>query len=99
MRIVENAGQDGKVVVSKVVSEKGAVGYNVMTGEYTDMIKAGIIDPKKVTRSALQNAVSIAAIFLTMEAAVVELPEPKESGAGAGAGAMGGGMGGMEGMY
>lgn len=97
MRIVENAGQDGKVVVSKVLSEKEAIGYNVMTGEYTDMIKDGIIDPKKVTRSALQNAVSIAATFLTMEAAVVELPEPKE--AGAGAGGHGGGMGGMPDMY
>lgn len=98
IRIVENAGQDGKVVVSKIMSEKDAIGYNVMTGEYTDMIKAGIIDPKKVTRSALQNAVSIAATFLTMEAAVVELPEPKEAGGGAGGG-HGGGMGGMEGMY
>ncbi len=97
MHIVQNAGQDGKVVVNKVLSEKEAIGYNVMTGEYTDMIKAGIIDPKKVTRSALQNAVSIAATFLTMEAAVVELPEPKEP-AGA-AGGHGGGMGGMDGMY
>lgn len=99
MRIVENAGQDGKVVVSKVLSEKEAIGYNVMTGQYTDMIKDGIIDPKKVTRSALQNAVSIAATFLTMEAAVVELPEPKESAAGGGHGGGMGGMGGMEGMY
>ena len=98
MRIVENAGQDGKVVVSKVLSEKEAIGYNVMTGEYVDMIKDGIIDPKKVTRSALQNAVSIAATFLTMEAAVVELPEPKEPGA-AGMGGHGGGMGGMPDMY
>ena len=98
MRIVENAGQDGKVVVSKVLSEKEAIGYNVMTGEYVDMIKDGIIDPKKVTRSALQNAVSIAATFLTMEAAVVELPEPKEAGA-AGMGGHGGGMGGMPDMY
>ncbi len=97
IRIVENAGQDGKVVVSKIMSEKEAIGYNVMTGEYVDMIKDGIIDPAKVTRCALQNAVSIAATFLTMEAAVVELPEPKEaSGAGGG---HGGGMGGMEGMY
>ncbi len=98
MHIVQNAGQDGKVVVNKVLSEKEAIGYNVMTGEYTDMIKAGIIDPKKVTRSALQNAVSIAATFLTMEAAVVELPEPKEPAAGGAAGGMGG-MGGMADMY
>ncbi len=98
MHIVQNAGQDGKVVVSKVMSEKDAIGYNVMTGEYTDMIKAGIIDPKKVTRSALQNAVSIAATFLTMEAAVVELPEPKEASS-AGAGGGHGGMGGMADMY
>lgn len=99
IRIVENAGQDGKVVVNKIMSEKEAIGYNVMTGEYTDMIKAGIIDPKKVTRSALQNAVSIASTFLTMEAAVVELPEPKEAGAAGGHGGGMGGMSGMEGMY
>lgn len=96
MRIVENAGQDGKVVIAKIMDGEAGIGYNVMSGKYVDMVKDGIIDPKKVTRSALQNAVSIASTFLTMEAAIVELPEPKEAGA---AGGHGGGMGGMEGMY
>lgn len=96
MRIVENAGQDGKVVIAKIMDGAEGVGYNVMSGKYVDMVKDGIIDPKKVTRSALQNAVSIASTFLTMEAAIVELPEPKEAAA---AGGHGGGMGGMEGMY
>ncbi len=97
MRIVENAGQDGKVVIAKIMDGEAGIGYNVMSGKYVDMVKDGIIDPKKVTRSALQNAVSIASTFLTMEAAIVELPEPKEA-ASAGGG-HGGGMGGMEGMY
>ena len=96
MRIVENAGQDGKVVIAKIMDGEAGIGYNVMSGKYVDMVKDGIIDPKKVTRSALQNAVSIASTFLTMEAAIVELPEPKEAAA---AGGHGGGMGGMEGMY
>jgi chaperonin GroEL len=95
MYIAENAGQEGKVVVDKVLHEKDGVGYDVMTGKYVDMVKAGIIDPKKVTRTALQNASSIASSFLTMEAVVVDLPEEKKEGSGAG---MGGGMGGMGGM-
>ncbi|MCX6733661.1 MAG: chaperonin GroEL [Candidatus Peregrinibacteria bacterium] len=99
MRIVENAGQDGKVVIAKIMDGAEGVGYNVMSGKYVDMVKDGIIDPKKVTRSALQNAVSIASTFLTMEAAIVELPEPKEAAAAGGHGGGMGGMGGMEGMY
>ncbi len=99
MRIVENAGQDGKVVIAKIMDGEAGIGYNVMSGKYVDMVKDGIIDPKKVTRSALQNAVSIASTFLTMEAAIVELPEPKEAGAAGGHGGGMGGMGGMEGMY
>ncbi|MEK7544993.1 MAG: chaperonin GroEL [Patescibacteria group bacterium] len=93
MRIAENGGQEGKVVVDRVLNEKEGVGYDVMANKYVDMVKAGIIDPKKVTRTALQNAVSIASSFLTMEAIVVDLPEEKKDGEHGGG--MGGGMGGM----
>lgn len=75
--LAKNAGVDGAVVVDRVVNEKKGVGFNVMTREYVDMIKEGIIDPKMVTRVALQNAASIAGVFLTMEAAITELPEEK----------------------
>ncbi|MCR4323043.1 MAG: chaperonin GroEL [Candidatus Azambacteria bacterium] len=77
-QIAENAGEDGSVVVSEVKKLKDAHGFNAMTGVYEDMVKAGIVDPTKVTRSALQNAASIAALFLTTEAVVSEIPEKKE---------------------
>jgi chaperonin GroEL len=77
--IAENAGVDGGVVIEKVRNMEPGEGYNAATDEYGDMIKFGIIDPAKVTRSALQNAASVAAMFLTMEAAVAEKPEKKES--------------------
>lgn len=77
-QIAENAGEDGSVVVSEVKKLKDANGFNAMTGVYEDMVKAGIVDPTKVTRSALQNAASIAALFLTTEAVVSEIPEKKE---------------------
>ncbi|QQS16143.1 MAG: chaperonin GroEL [Candidatus Moraniibacteriota bacterium] len=96
-QIVKNAGeQDAAVVLSEVVREKGAnYGYNAATNSYeADMIKAGIIDPLKVTRTALENAVSVAALLLTTEAAVVELPEEKPEMPGGGMPGMGG-MGGM----
>ncbi|QQR77277.1 MAG: chaperonin GroEL [Candidatus Moraniibacteriota bacterium] len=96
-QIVRNAGeQDAAVVLSEVVSEKGAnYGYNAATNSYeSDMIKAGIIDPLKVTRTALENAVSVAALLLTTEAAVVDLPEEKPEMPGGGMPGMGG-MGGM----
>ncbi|HAA09544.1 MAG TPA: molecular chaperone GroEL, partial [Syntrophomonas sp.] len=74
-QIANNAGAEGSVVVEKVrVADKG-IGYNALTGEYEDMIKAGIIDPAKVARSAVQNAASIAAMVLTTEAVVTELPK------------------------
>ena len=76
-QIAINAGLEGGVVVEKVRHEKPGVGLNAATGEYVDMIKAGIIDPAKVTRSALQNAASIAALFLTTEAVIADKPEPK----------------------
>jgi chaperonin GroEL len=92
--LVENAGGEGSVVVNEVKNRKGNEGYNVATGEYVDMIKAGVVDPTKVTRSALQNAASISGLLLTTEAVVTELPE-KEKPAPGGAGGPGG-MGGMD---
>jgi chaperonin GroEL len=78
-QIAENAGLEGSVVVERVKSMEKGWGLNALTGEYVDMVKAGIVDPVKVTRSALQNAASIAGMLLTTEALVVEKPEKKES--------------------
>jgi chaperonin GroEL len=89
-RIAENAGQNGAVIAERVREKDFNVGYNAATDEFVDMFSAGIVDPAKVTRSALQNAASIAGMVLTTECIVVDKPEPKEA-AGAGAGA---GMGG-----
>ena len=94
-QLTGNAGVDGSIVVQEVRNGKASYGYDVATGEYVDMLKAGIIDPTKVTRSALQNAASIAGLLLTTEAMIAEIPQKKEA-----APAMpGGGMGGMDGMY
>jgi len=93
-QIAVNAGMEGGVVVEKVRSLKGANGLNAATGVYEDLVKAGVIDAAKVTRSALQNAASIAALFLTTEAVVADKPEEKSGGAGGGMPDMGG-MGGM----
>jgi chaperonin GroEL len=90
--IAANAGFEGAVKVREVADAKGSIGLNAMTGELVDLVKAGIIDPAKVTRSALQNAASIAALLLTTEAIVADKPEP------AGGAPMDGGMGGMGGM-
>ena len=95
--IADNAGMEGALVVQRVESEKGAMGLNAATGEYVDLVKAGIIDPAKVTRAALQNAGSIAALVLTTECLVADKPE-KGGGAGGMGGGMPGGMGGMGGM-
>jgi chaperonin GroEL len=95
-QIAVNAGYEGGVVVEKVRSMKGSEGLNAATGEYEDLVKAGVIDAAKVTRSALQNAASIAALFLTTEAVVADKPEEK-SAMPAGGG-MPDGMGGMGGM-
>jgi chaperonin GroEL len=95
--LADNAGQEGALIVQEVKKRKGAEGYNVATGEYTDLVKAGVVDPTKVTRSALQNAASISGLLLTTEAIITEAPE-KEKGGGMPPG-MGGGMGpGMGGM-
>jgi len=93
-QIVTNAGEEGSVVLNKVRDGKGNYGYNAATGEYTDMIKAGILDPTKVVRTALQNASSIAGLMITTEAMVAELPKKEEPMPGGGMGDMGG-MGGM----
>ena len=93
-QLVANAAEEGAIVVQAVKKGKQNYGYNVATGEYVDMIAAGIIDPAKVTRSALQNAASIAGLLLTTECMVANLPE-KEAPAMPDMGGMGGGMGGM----
>ncbi len=87
-----NAGVEGAVVVGNVLNGKGSYGYNVATGEYEDLVKAGVVDPTKVTRTALQNAASIAGLLLTTEAIITDIPEKKEPHPAPGGG---GGMGGM----
>ncbi|PSR03348.1 MAG: molecular chaperone GroEL, partial [Bacteroidetes bacterium SW_11_45_7] len=97
-QIAYNAGDEGSIVVQKVSEGKNDYGYNAHNGEYANLIKAGVIDPTKVTRVAIENAASIAGMLLTTECVVVDDPEEKEeegAGAGAGAGGMGGGMPGM----
>ncbi len=92
IQIAENAGKDGAVIIDKVLAEKEGVGYDAAKDKYVDMVKAGIIDPKMVVRSAMENAASVAAIFLTMECAVCDIPEKKCACKG------GGGAPGMEDM-
>ncbi|NNL29875.1 MAG: chaperonin GroEL [Gemmatimonadetes bacterium] len=91
-QIAQNAGVEGSIVVAKVREGKGAFGYNAQTGEYEDMMKAGVIDPTKVVRTALQNAASIAGLLLTTEAVVVDVPEDEPSMPGGDMGGMGGMM-------
>ncbi|HIA42418.1 MAG TPA: chaperonin GroEL [Gammaproteobacteria bacterium] len=95
-QIVNNAGEEGSVVLNNVVGKKGNYGYNATTGEYGDMIEMGILDPTKVTRAALQNAASISGLMITTEAMVAEVPEDKPMPPMPGG--MDGGMGGMGGM-
>ncbi len=92
-QIVGNAGDEPSVIVNKVSAEKGNFGYNAQTGVYGDMIEMGVLDPAKVTRTALQNAASVAGLILTTDCMVADLPEDKPAPAG-----MPGGMGGMDGM-
>ena len=91
--IARNAGVEGSIVLAKVKEGKGNYGYNAATDEYEDLVKAGVIDPTKVARTALQNAASISGLLLTTECVVVEKKEDKPA-APAG-GPPGGGMGGM----
>jgi len=92
--LAENAGEDGSVVIANVKKQSNGIGFNVLTGEYIDMIKAGIIDPAKVARTALQNAVSVATMILTTECLVTDIPE-KDNPPMPGGGMPGGGMMGM----
>nr|VUS17774.1 GroEL [Candidatus Schneideria nysicola] len=97
-QIVENAGEEPSVIANNVKSSDGNIGYNVVSETYGNMIEMGILDPTKVTRSALQYAASIAGLMITTECMITELPKEEKSdlgGAGMGAGGMGGGMGGM----
>ncbi|HEY0550534.1 MAG TPA: chaperonin GroEL [Verrucomicrobiae bacterium] len=95
--LANNAGVEGSVIVQEVRKRKGNDGYNVATGEYEDLVKAGVVDPKKVTRSALQNASSIAGLLLTTECLITEAPEKEKKAAGGGGHHdHGGGMGGMD---
>jgi chaperonin GroEL len=87
-----NAGVDGGVVVKEVLSSKGNVGYNVATDKFEDLVKAGVVDPTKVTRTALQNAASIAGLLLTTECMITEIPEKKEAAGGGHGHPPGGGM-------
>ena len=91
--LADNAGVEGSVIVQEVKRRKGNEGYNVSTGEYEDLVKAGVVDPKKVTRAALQNAASIAGLLLTTECLVTEIPAKEKSGSAPGGQ---GGMGGMD---
>ncbi len=98
-QLAQNAGDEGSVIVQRAFAEKGNVGYNAESGQFEDLVAAGIIDPKKVTRSALQNAASVSALLLTTEALITEIPEEEKmppmppGGMGGGMGGMGGGMG------
>jgi chaperonin GroEL len=94
-QIASNAGKDGSIVVEEVKRRTGAEGYNAVKDSYEDLVVAGIIDPTKVTRSALQNAASISSMLLTTEVVIADIPEKKEDSHGGG---MGGGMPGMGGM-
>ncbi|HNW62893.1 MAG TPA: TCP-1/cpn60 chaperonin family protein, partial [Piscinibacter sp.] len=91
--IVANAGDEPSVVVNAVMAGKGNYGYNAANGTYGDMLEMGILDPTKVTRTALQNAASVASLMLTTECMVAEAPKEEAAGGG-----MPGGMGGMGGM-
>ncbi|MBW2062737.1 MAG: chaperonin GroEL [Deltaproteobacteria bacterium] len=96
-QIANNAGREGAIVVEHIKTKKGAIGFNAETNEYEDLMQAGVIDPTKVVRFALQNAASVSALLLTTEATVAEKKEEEKGGPPAMPG--GGGMGGMGGMY
>jgi chaperonin GroEL len=96
-QIAENAGEDGAVIAGKVLeNDEYSWGFDAQSGEFKDMIKAGIIDPTKVVRTALQDAASVAGLLVTTEAMIAEKPEKKSAGGPGGGGGMGGGMGDMD---
>ncbi len=95
-QIAENAGEEGAIVIGKIHDSKdNNYGYNALTGEYEDLVKAGVLDPTKVVRTALTNAGSIAALMLTTEALVADIPEEKKNAPMGGGHGGGGGMGDM----
>ena len=97
--IAHNAGEEASIVVGKLLEQKSQTfGYDAQNEKYVDFIEAGIVDPTKVVRIALQNAASVAALMITTEAMITDRPEKKAAGGGGGGGGMGGGMGGMDGM-
>jgi chaperonin GroEL len=93
-QIATNAGKEGSIIVQRVKEGKGSFGYNAATDEFEDLVEAGVIDPTKVVRSALQNAASVSSLLITTEALVVERPKEEAPAPAPG----GGGMGGMGGM-
>tara|TARA_B100001248_G_scaffold217689_2_gene172904 strand:- start:10171 stop:11817 length:1647 start_codon:yes stop_codon:yes gene_type:complete len=97
-QLCRNAGEEGVLVVQKVLESEGSQGYNVATGKFEDLIQSGVVDPTKVTRSALQNAASVASLLLTTECMITDLPEKEKAPAGAPGMDPMGGMGGMGGM-
>ena len=95
-QIIENAGGDSAVIVGKLMESKDReMGYDAQSGDFTNMVKSGIIDPTKVVRTALQDAASVAGLLITTEAMIAERPEPKSPPMPGGGGGMGG-MGGMD---
>ncbi len=98
-QIAQNAGEEGSVIVRQLFESSGNIGFNAGTGKFEDMVKAGVIDPAKVTKTALINAASIAGLMLTTEAMVAEIKEKDKGGMPGGGGGMGGMGGGMGGMY
>jgi chaperonin GroEL len=92
-QIVDNAGEDAAVILNRIKEGKGSFGYNAATGEFGDMLEAGILDPTKVTRLALQNAASVAGLLLTTEVMIAEAPKDEDHAHG---GMPPGGMGGMD---
>ena len=94
-QIAENAGYEGSVIVEHIKNQENEIGFNAATDKWENMVEAGIIDPTKVTRSALQNAASVASLLLTTEAVVADKPEPKDNNAAPAANPAAGGMGGM----
>ncbi len=98
-QIAQNAGEEGSVIVRQLFESSGNIGFNAGTGKFEDMVKAGVIDPAKVTKTALINAASIAGLMLTTEAMVAEIKEKEKGGGMPGGGGMGGMGGGMGGMY
>ena len=98
-QIVANAGEEGSVIVKELQGTNGSTGYNAATGKIEDLVKAGVIDPAKVAKTALLNAASIAGLMLTTEALVSEIKEKEGGNGGGGMGGMGGMGEGMGGMY